>query len=36
MNDLASLDRAHVGRMEGHDGNGIAREGRKFNLFGCR
>ena len=35
MNDLARRDRTHVGRIEGHDGNGIARERRKLNLITC-
>ena len=35
MHDLARLDRAHVGRVEGHDGNGIAAERRKVNLIPC-
>src|SRR5438067_488884 len=35
MNDLARLDRAHVGRIEGHDRNGIAGKRRKLNLIAC-
>ncbi|HZQ13145.1 MAG TPA: hypothetical protein VFB31_10090 [Pseudolabrys sp.] len=32
MNDLARLNWAHVGRVEAHDGNGVARERGKFDL----
>jgi hypothetical protein len=35
MYDLARFDRAHVGRIEGHDGNGIAGERCKLNLIAC-
>jgi hypothetical protein len=35
MYDLARLDRTHVGRVEVHDGNGIARQSRELNFIAC-
>jgi len=30
--NLARLDRPHIGRIKGHDGNGIARQRRELDL----
>jgi hypothetical protein len=32
VNDLPSLDRPHIGRIKGHHGNGVARQGRELDL----
>ncbi len=32
VNDLTRLDRPHIGRIKGHDGNGVARQRRELNL----
>lgn len=33
MNDLAWRDRSYIGRIEGHDRNGVTRERREFNFI---